>query len=80
KCKTQTNDKSRVGAYIRDIHQLLIRTKRYYFEHIPREANNLAHMLAKEALKKNEEVYLIGRVSKYAELLKEEEQMGEQRR
>lgn len=25
KCKTQANDRSRVGAYIRDIHQLLIK-------------------------------------------------------
>ncbi|MBA0816108.1 hypothetical protein Gohar_000805, partial [Gossypium harknessii] len=39
KCKTQANDKSRVGAYIRDIHQLLTKTKRHYFEHTPREAN-----------------------------------------
>ncbi|MBA0827838.1 hypothetical protein Goarm_012583, partial [Gossypium armourianum] len=80
KCKTQTNDKSRVGAYIRDIHQLLIKTKRYYFEHTPREANSLAHTLARKALKKKEEIYLIGRIPEYAERLKEEEQKGEQRR
>ncbi|MBA0816780.1 hypothetical protein Gohar_001405, partial [Gossypium harknessii] len=80
KYKTQTNDKSKVGAYIRDIHQLLIKTKRYYFEHTPREANYLAHMLAREALRKKEEIYLIGRVPEYVERLKEEEQKGEQRR
>ncbi|MFQ6643111.1 hypothetical protein Gotur_017964 [Gossypium turneri] len=67
KCKTQANDKSRVGAHIRDIHQLLIKTKRHYFEHTPREANSLSHMLAREALKKKEEIYLIGRVPEYAE-------------
>ncbi|MFQ6659504.1 hypothetical protein Gotur_028382 [Gossypium turneri] len=76
KCKTQANDRSRVGAYSRDIHQLLIKSKRHYFEHTPREANRLAHMLAREALKKKEEIYLIGRVPDYAERLKEDERKG----
>ncbi|MBA0655204.1 hypothetical protein Goklo_007711, partial [Gossypium klotzschianum] len=73
KCKLKSHDKSRIGAYIQDIHQLLKNFGNYYFEYIPREANNLAHKLATVALKEKEELYLIGRVPDYAANLEEAE-------
>ncbi|KAG8486820.1 hypothetical protein CXB51_020301 [Gossypium anomalum] len=40
---------------------------RYRFEHTPRSANVLAHILATETLKTKEEIYLVEGVSRYAE-------------
>ncbi|PPD77412.1 hypothetical protein GOBAR_DD25653 [Gossypium barbadense] len=77
KCKIKSHDKSMVGAYIQDIHQVLAKSKKYCFEHIPRAANSLAHTLATETLKKKDEIYLIGRVPEYAENLKEKEKTRE---
>ncbi|MBA0626635.1 hypothetical protein Godav_004268 [Gossypium davidsonii] len=73
KCKLKSYDKSMIGAYIQDIHQLLEKSGKCYFKYIPREANSLAHKLATETLKKKEESYLIGRVPGYAENLEETE-------
>ncbi|MFQ6662826.1 hypothetical protein Gotur_030548 [Gossypium turneri] len=47
------------------------------FEHIPRLANNLAHILPTEALKSNRGDYLVGRVSEVAEIQAENERVKE---
>ncbi|KAA3454812.1 reverse transcriptase [Gossypium australe] len=67
KCKNPGADRSQIGAYIKDIHQMqaVFKSIRFYF--IPRTANNLAHTLATEALKRKEECYLIGGVPYFAE-------------
>lgn len=77
KCKVRSKDKSMVRAYIHDIQQLLAKTKICWFEHIPRTANSLAHILATETLKKKDEIYLIENVPEYAEHLNEREKERE---
>ncbi|MFQ6650529.1 hypothetical protein Gotur_022916 [Gossypium turneri] len=77
KCKIKSQDKSMIGTYIHDIHQLLAKSNNISFEYIPREGNSLAHTLAAETLKRKDEIYLVGRVSEYAENLKEKEKESE---
>lgn len=77
KCKTKSPDKSLISAYLHDIHQLLLKFKECRFEHIPRLANNLAHILANEALKSSRGAYLIGRVPEAAEIQAETERAKE---
>ncbi|MBA0841494.1 hypothetical protein Goarm_003982, partial [Gossypium armourianum] len=67
KCKKKNPDESWVSAYINDIHQLRQKLKECSFEFVPRSANNLAHIIAKETLKRNEGVYLVGKVPEAAE-------------
>ncbi|MBA0614599.1 hypothetical protein Godav_014874 [Gossypium davidsonii] len=67
KCKVKSPDKSLVSAYIHDIHQLQLKIKEYRFDYIPRSANSLAHILAKETLKRKIGVYLVGGVPEAAE-------------
>ncbi|KAA3476872.1 reverse transcriptase [Gossypium australe] len=47
KCNSTDRDKSMVGAYIQDIHRLKEKINRIRFEYIPRSANNVAHLLAR---------------------------------
>ena len=77
KCKTKSPDKSLISAYLHDIHQLLLKFKECRFEHIPRLVNNLAHILASEALKSSRGAYLIGRVPEAAEIQAETERAKE---
>ncbi|MFQ6667849.1 hypothetical protein Gotur_033734 [Gossypium turneri] len=77
KCKIKSQDRSMIGAYIYDIHQLLAKSNNISFEYIPREGNSLALSLAVETLKRKDEIYLIGRVPEYAENLKEKEKASE---
>ncbi|KAK5844503.1 hypothetical protein PVK06_000643 [Gossypium arboreum] len=70
KCKTEKQDKSQIGAFIHDIQQATSRSKHLRFEHIPRSANGLAHMLATETLRTKEEIYLVEGVPRFAELQK----------
>ncbi|MBA0692252.1 hypothetical protein Goari_009826, partial [Gossypium aridum] len=44
-----------------------LKIKEYRFEYIPRSANSLAHILAKETLKRKIGVYLVGGVPEVAE-------------
>ncbi|KAA3462318.1 reverse transcriptase [Gossypium australe] len=67
KCKQRDFDKSQVGSYIHDIQMLKNRFKTVSFEFVPRSANNLAHILASETLKRRERVYLVNGVLSYAE-------------
>lgn len=77
KCKAKSPDKSMASAYIHDIHQLLLNTKDCNFEHVPRLANSLVHILATEALKSNKGDYLIGRVPEVAERQAKNERLRE---
>ncbi|KAA3466579.1 reverse transcriptase [Gossypium australe] len=77
KCRSRNEDRSRIGAYIHDIHQLWRKLVYSRFEYSPRSSNNLAHTLATETIKGRGEFYLIGRVPAYAERLKVAEENGE---
>ncbi|XP_052877187.1 uncharacterized protein LOC128283833 [Gossypium arboreum] len=67
KCKENREDKSHIGAYIHDIEQIMYRSRNLTFAYIPRVANMLAHLLAKESMKKREEIYLVDSFPEYAE-------------
>ncbi|MFQ6626338.1 hypothetical protein Gotur_005255 [Gossypium turneri] len=67
KCKENREDKSHIGAYIHDIQQIMSRSRNLTFEYIPRAANSLTPILAKESMKKREEIYLVDSVPEYAE-------------
>ncbi|MFQ6644990.1 hypothetical protein Gotur_020351 [Gossypium turneri] len=67
KCSTKGQDRSMVGAYIYDIQQKIQGLNDIRFLHTSRSANNLAHILATETLKRGEEIYLEMGVPEYAE-------------
>ena len=67
KCSTKGQDRSMVGAYIYDIQQKIHGLNNIRFQHTPRSANNLAHILATETLRRREEIYLEMGVPEYAE-------------
>lgn len=69
KCKTNFPDKSLLRAYISDIKELCMGFKHIDFKFIPRSWNGLTHVIAKETLKRREEIYLEQRVSSYAKRL-----------
>ncbi|MBA0707733.1 hypothetical protein Golax_019754 [Gossypium laxum] len=77
KSKSSIQDKSRVCAYITDIHKMLSEIKECRFEHVSRAVNILAHMIAKETMKAKVPVYLVGGVPEYAEDQKERDKMGD---
>ncbi|MBA0795872.1 hypothetical protein Gohar_006703 [Gossypium harknessii] len=66
KCKFNVEDKSKIGAYIKDIHQNKNHFHKIYFRHISRCANQTAHIIAIESLKRGEQVYLEQAVPPYA--------------
>ncbi|KAA3468585.1 reverse transcriptase [Gossypium australe] len=66
KCKNTTQDKSQIGPFILDIHRMKLKGKSLKFEYISRSANNLAHLIATETLRRKQEIYLISRVPDYA--------------
>ncbi|KAA3465335.1 reverse transcriptase [Gossypium australe] len=67
KCNKGGLDRSLIGPYINDIHRLKSRVTGLRFEFVPRFANTLAHILAIEALKRKEGIYLTDGVPCYAE-------------
>ncbi|MBA0771026.1 hypothetical protein Gotri_019559 [Gossypium trilobum] len=67
KCSTKGQDRSMVRAYIYDIQQQIYGLDNIRFQHTPRSANNLAHILATEALRRGEEIYLDKGVPEYAD-------------
>ncbi|MBA0729229.1 hypothetical protein Golax_022797, partial [Gossypium laxum] len=67
KCNTKGQDRSLVGAYIYYIQQKISGSNNIRFQHTPRIANNLAHILATETLRRKEEIYLEMKVPEYAE-------------
>lgn len=59
-------DRSVLGAYISNIKMICSRFSNCLFLHIPIPANIVAHSLATEGLKRNEETYLVGDVPPFA--------------
>nr|KJB45189.1 hypothetical protein B456_007G294400 [Gossypium raimondii] len=59
KCQSTTKDKSVIGTIIHDIQSNRSRFQKIAFRFIQRTENGQAHILAKDALTKGEEVYLI---------------------
>lgn len=65
KCRINSPDKSEIGAYIRNIQQI---SKKFWwvrFQHVNRKANQLSHILATECLRRNEQTYMEGGVSRF---------------
>ncbi|MBA0792630.1 hypothetical protein Gohar_017111, partial [Gossypium harknessii] len=58
KCITRGQDRSMIGAYIYDIQQKVHGLANIRFQHTPRSANNLVHILAIETLRRRKETYL----------------------
>lgn len=77
KSKSGIQDKSRVCAYITDIHKMPSVIKECRFEHVSRAVNILAHMVAKETMKAKVPVYLVGGVPEYVEDQEERDRMGD---
>ncbi|KAA3457419.1 reverse transcriptase [Gossypium australe] len=77
KCKTTTLDKSQIGSLIYDIQRMKQRCSKIQFQYIPRQANQLAHILATETLKRRSEIYLVHSVPRYAEAQMRDESMRE---
>ncbi|MBA0577075.1 hypothetical protein Golob_024426 [Gossypium lobatum] len=75
KCRSNIPDKSKVCAYINDIHKLQSSFQECRFEHVPRVVNSLAHMIAKATLRDKRILYLVEGVPEYAE-----DQSGRDRR
>ncbi|KAA3467625.1 reverse transcriptase [Gossypium australe] len=67
KCNNPEFDKLEVGVFIQDIQGMKSKCRCIRFEYTPRKANNLAHILATETMKRGEEVYLFDGVPSYAE-------------
>ncbi|KAA3490135.1 reverse transcriptase [Gossypium australe] len=66
KCNTKGFDKSQVGSYIHDIHELRSKATNIRFEFVHRSGNHLAHILATETLRRGERIYLENGVPSYA--------------
>ncbi|KAG8482768.1 hypothetical protein CXB51_023965 [Gossypium anomalum] len=62
KCQSKSQDRSQVGVYIHDIHQITDRFNNIVFKYTPRSTNGLAYILTTESLKKREEFYLLQKV------------------
>ncbi|KAA3472610.1 reverse transcriptase [Gossypium australe] len=77
KCNSRHQDKSMIGAYIRDIQRMATRSKHFVFKHTPRTANILAHRIVTETLRSKEEIYLEGGVPSYAEIQRWRESVRE---
>lgn len=65
KCIAKTQDKSVIGAYIRNIKQISGRMMAVRFRCVPRLANGLANIIAKETLKWSSSIYLVGGIPVY---------------
>ncbi|KAK5802421.1 hypothetical protein PVK06_030012 [Gossypium arboreum] len=77
KCKDVKLDKSQIGAYIHDIHEMKSRARKLRFEYILRSVNGLAHILATESLKRREEMYLVESTPSYGEGMMRSESVQE---
>ncbi|MBA0848617.1 hypothetical protein Goshw_004702 [Gossypium schwendimanii] len=66
KCQNHVMDKSEIAAYIRNIHLTAEHFRWIHFRHIKKEANRLAHTIATESLRREEQEYLNGMVPDFA--------------
>ncbi|MFQ6658912.1 hypothetical protein Gotur_027999 [Gossypium turneri] len=58
KCQSNNEDKSEIGAYIRDIKQLATNFQTIRFKYTQRSSNQMTHFIATECLKRGEEMNL----------------------
>lgn len=58
KCKMTCKGRFMIDLYIRDVKSLLPRFRSIHFHHVNRLVNNLANLVAKECLRRSEEIYL----------------------
>ncbi|MBA0817889.1 hypothetical protein Gohar_003653 [Gossypium harknessii] len=72
KCQMTVWDKSIIRAIIKDIQSNKSHFQEIAFRFIQRTENRQAHKLAKDALKKGEELYLVGETLNYNETTPEE--------
>ncbi|KAA3485352.1 glycine, alanine and asparagine-rich protein-like [Gossypium australe] len=77
RCRYDSTDRSLIGSFIYDIRQKKQFFSEIRFDFIPRVGNILAHMLAKETLKRKEEFYLMGEVPSFAETQQRDESLRE---
>ncbi|MBA0759710.1 hypothetical protein Gotri_022551 [Gossypium trilobum] len=77
KCQNHVMDKSEIAAYIRNIHLTAEHFRWIHFRHIKKEANRLAHTIATESLRREEQEYLNGMVPGFALQRMEEEWLRE---
>lgn len=66
KCQMERVDKSEIGGYIREIQSHKKRFNFIRFQFIPKIANQTAHLIVIEILKKSESFYLAGTVPSFA--------------
>ncbi|MBA0605877.1 hypothetical protein Godav_018409 [Gossypium davidsonii] len=73
KLQSEGIDRSVIGAHILNIRAICERYQVCVFKHTLRQANEVAHLLVVERLKRDEEIYLIGEVPFYAKEVAKEE-------
>ncbi|KAA3474993.1 reverse transcriptase [Gossypium australe] len=62
KLQGKEEDRSEIAAYIKDSKEMALQYRRCVFLFLHREANEVAHKIASEGLKKKENTYLLNRV------------------
>lgn len=67
KCMSKSRDRPLLSAYISDIHSMKTGFQSIEFCFTPRKSNRLAHIIATESLKRNEELYLNCELPRFAE-------------
>lgn len=77
KCNSNKEDRSEIGALIRNINQFARNFQSIHFRYVNREANYLANILATESLKREEEIYLEADVPCFARRRSEMEKLEE---
>ncbi|MBA0823402.1 hypothetical protein Goarm_020137 [Gossypium armourianum] len=76
-CAIQTEIEMEIAAYIRNIHLTAEHFRWIHFRHIKKEANRLAHTIATESLRREEQEYLNGMDPGFALQRMEEEWLRE---
>ncbi|MBA0853827.1 hypothetical protein Goshw_022487 [Gossypium schwendimanii] len=66
KMNSCNEDGSVIGAYIYDAKLKAKGSKRYLFRHVPKDANKVVHIIAREDLRRGGITYLRGCVSDFA--------------
>ncbi|KAK5793316.1 hypothetical protein PVK06_034458 [Gossypium arboreum] len=77
KCTTKSQDRSHIEAYIHDIQQNINRSRSFFFKCTIRSANNLAHVITTETLRRKEKTYLEMGVPVYVEIQQRMDQRRE---
>ncbi|MBA0705033.1 hypothetical protein Golax_017252 [Gossypium laxum] len=73
KLQSKGINRSVIGAHILNIRAICEGYQVCVFKHTLRQANEVAHLLVVEGLKRNEEIYLIGEVPSYAKKVAKDE-------